>query len=51
MILVAKLDLHIGKMSVYTEIKFLASAVQKPDRQTERQTDSSEVITYRIRGW
>ena len=51
MTLVLKLDLDIVKMYVCTKMKLLPLMVQKlqPEQihtQTDRQTDSTEIITY-----
>ena len=56
MTLVLKLDLDIIKMYVCTKNEVPTLAVQKlsseqTDRWTDRQTESTEIITYRIRGW
>ena len=49
MTLILKLDLDIVEMYVCTKMKFLPLMVEmlQPE-QTERQTDSAEIITYRL---
>ena len=55
MTLVHKLDLDMVKMYLHTKNKVpsysSSKVIARTDTQTDTNTDSSEIITYRIRGW